>query len=348
MAVVITTGISFYSGGISDPIVAVTTGSMLPIYNGFQDGEEDPIYPFRGDALLIRKVPIDSIKVGDVIVFNVSGYRDPIVHRIIDKWQEDDSYFFKMNGDNNMYPDSWTVSGDDIIGLVVLRIPHVGWLWLAVKTTFGQLIVLVAAVLLLFIGNDSEEENTEPNGINNDDYQDATPKFTSKIKNGLRKLQHHESYIYGALALVIIFVFLGSNIISALVTSPSVKLYQIEDSSHKNNLIVTPSSLDTHYQLRKDHLNQTIYFFPIQIEIQSGGIFNNIESLEIKVNETKGLYRWNTVYNFIGTRTLEGGIVAIIPSSSTSNVTISLRIYSRGLLASSPQLLTFPLTLRSR
>ena len=159
MAVVITTGISFYSGGISDPIVAVTTGSMLPFYNGFQDGEKDPINPFRGDALLIKKVPIDSINVGDVIVFNISSLEDPVVHRIIAKWQENGEYFFKTNGDNRDDPDGWTIAGEDVIGLVILRIPHVGWLWLAVKTTFGQLIVLVIAILLLFVGNDSEEEN---------------------------------------------------------------------------------------------------------------------------------------------------------------------------------------------
>ena len=74
------------------PNVAVSTGSMLPIYNGFQDTEVSEIYPFRGDILLIKKVPLDTLNVGDVIVFDTLSISDPVVHRIVAKWQNDTNF----------------------------------------------------------------------------------------------------------------------------------------------------------------------------------------------------------------------------------------------------------------
>ena len=142
-------------------------------------------------------------------------------------------------------------------------------------------------------------------------------------------------------------MFLGINLLSSFVNSPSIKLYRIGDESRTNNLVISPSTLSSSNKW-EDYTNQTFFFFPIQIEIQSGGIFNNIEKIDIRVNNTKGLYRWTTVYNFIGTRVFEGAIIAAMNNSVTSNVFVSVSMYSRGLLASSPQSFNFTLTLQSR
>ncbi len=321
MAIALSFGITIFLGGSKHPTVAVTTGSMLPIYNGFQDDEYTDIYPFRGDILLVKKVPIESINIGDVIVFDTPSVSDPVVHRVVAKWEENDTFILKTNGDNNQYVDSWEVPRDNIHGVVVLRIPHIGWFLLVVQTTLGKIIILALAVLILFIGDDSEE---------------AIGKRIVKKKR----------YIYAVLTSIIIILFLGSNLLSSFLYPPSVKLYRFDDEFREANLIVSPSPLSSRNGW-EEYANQTAYFFPIQIEIQSGGIFNNIDRIEIRVNETKGIYRWNTVYNFVGTRVFKGAIISMMNSSTTVIASISVSLYSRGLFASSPQFMTFKISLRS-
>ncbi len=356
IAIAVSAGITLFLGGSRHPTVAVTTGSMLPIYNGFQDGEYTEIYPFRGDILLVKKIPIESIEVGDVIVFNTTNVSDPVVHRVVAKWQHNGEYFFITNGDNNLLPDNWedvegTISGDKVFGVVVLRIPHIGWFLLVVQTTFGKIIILALAVLILFVGDESEEEASSIKKKQNFIHQEENTNLLSKIKVIGTKIIQNKSYLYVFLALMILILFLSANLLGSLVNPPSVKLYRIEDESRIANLILAPSSLSVSGNKDpyswKDHTNQTIFFFPVQIEIQSGGIFNNIDRIEIRVNETKGLYRWTTVYNFIGTRIFEGAIIAVMDSNTIANASVSVTMYSRGLLAASPQSHSFSIILRS-
>ncbi|MHA2096712.1 MAG: hypothetical protein ACW98F_19010, partial [Candidatus Hodarchaeales archaeon] len=93
---------------------------------------------------------------------------------------------------------------------------------------------------------------------------------------------------------------------------------------------------------RIEDFPQKVYFYPISIKLRSGGIFNNIDYLEIRVNQSQGLYRWTIVNNYIGVHTIEGGIVSQI----TGIVEISVILSNRGLLASSPQTYTFPIFLQ--
>jgi len=353
IAIAVSAGISVFLGGSSHPTVAVTTGSMLPIYNGFQDDDTpsgNDIHPFRGDILLVKKVPVKSLKVGDVIVFNTSNNdrEPPVVHRVVAIWQDDGEYFFKTNGDNNLGPDTrWITTGNDVIGVVVFRIPHIGWFLLVVQTTAGKLIVLALAILVLFVGDDSEEgkNSVDKKKLDTADKNDSVT-LISKIKNLRTKIIQKKSYTYTVLALGLIIIFLGSNLLSSFLYSPSVKIYRYDDDSRIANLIESPSTL---FESRSmNYANQTAYFFPVLIEIQSGGIFNNIDRIEIRVNETEGLYRWNTVYNFIGTCEFEGAIIAVMEGGSTSIVSVSVNVFSRGFFASSPQLLSFNITLRSR
>lgn len=362
IAVAFSIGLTYYLGGSSHPTVAVTTGSMIPIYNGFQDNDDgySPIHPFRGDILLVKKVPIETIEVGDVIIFNSTNptLDEPIVHRVVAKWQNEDSgeYFFKTNGDNNEQPDDEIVSGENVFGVVVFRVPHIGWFLLVVQTTVGRLIVLGLAILLLFVGDDSKEENQEKfnkGGEENLHQEDLSPQ-KSRIKIIGKKVISQKSYVYMVLGLGIIVIFLVTNVFYAFTTTPSIGIYSVTDTKRSTNLL--HSSDSSRLNLKRecypqknncqwtDSSNQTSYFFPVLIEIQSGGIFNNIDRIEIRVNETEGLYRWTTVYNFIGTRVFKGAIIAIM-DSGTSNVSVSVTLVSRGLFASPPQVLNFPLTL---
>jgi signal peptidase I len=349
MAIALSFGITIFLGGSKHPTVAVTTGSMLPIYNGFQDDDHGPdndIYPFRGDILLVKKVPIESIVIGDVIVFDTPSVSDPVVHRVVAKWEENDTFIFKTNGDNNQYVDSWEVPGDKIHGVVVLRIPHIGWFLLVIQTTFGKILILALAVLILFIGDDSEEVDPSAEEGQKENHQQNFNSLISKIDAIGKRIVKNKTYIYTVLTSIIIILFLGSNLLSSFLYPPSVKLYRFDDEFRVANLIVSPSPLSSRNGW-EEYTNQTAYFFPIQIEIQSGGIFNNIDRIEIRVNETKGIYRWKTVYNFVGKRVFKGAIISMMNSSTTVIASISVSLYSRGLFASSPQFMTFSISLRS-
>lgn len=362
MALAISTGFTIYLGNPKYPHVAVTTASMVPIYNGFfQSDEKTPIEVFHGDILLVRKVPIESIEVGDVIIFNASRITDSVVHRVIAIWELNNTYYFKMNGDNNVSPDDWIVTGDDVHGVVVNRIPHIGWFLLTVQTTLGRLLVLILAILVLFLGDDSEEEENTPQ--ENDKKMGSNPgskSVKSRIKNHTKKILKEKSYFYSFCAILIVLLFLGSNVLSVAFQSPLIKLYSLEDNTRSQNLLLSsesttfqlsiPNIRRSYYEWPETDDNSKSYFFPIRLDLRSGGIFNNIASFEIisRVDDREGKYRWNIVYNFIGTRTIKGGVIAHLDPTVTSHeATITLILYTRGLFASTPQTFQFPLILDS-
>jgi signal peptidase I len=104
----------------------------FPFKNGFN----------KGDIMFLMGEKPKNIKKGDVIVFQANR-ADPIIHRVIDIWYEDNEYHFRTKGDNN--PRSFQeiletdITEDRIIGKSVIRIPFLGW----VKIAFVDLINLL-------------------------------------------------------------------------------------------------------------------------------------------------------------------------------------------------------------
>ena len=98
----------------------------------------------KGDMMILRGKSIEDIEVGNVLVFQ-SGRPDPVIHRIVKKWQEDSKYYFQTKGDNNPdsihsgFADEMKISEDRVIGIAVARIPLLGW----VKILFVDLISLL-------------------------------------------------------------------------------------------------------------------------------------------------------------------------------------------------------------
>ena len=136
----------------SHPVVAVVSGSMEHnmefdgwfgqnndwyIENGI-DMEEFEEFSFKngfnkGDIMFLVGRSAKNIDVGDVIVFN-SFRKDPIIHRVVKKIQDDNGIYFQTKGDNN--PDSiknnlldeTNLKEDVVIGKVVLRVPLLGYI----------------------------------------------------------------------------------------------------------------------------------------------------------------------------------------------------------------------------
>jgi len=344
MALGISIGLNIYLAGSTNPQVAVTTGSMLPIYNGFQNDDYSPIIPFRGDILLIRKVSPENISVGDVIVFHRSNNTNdiPVVHRVIDKWEFKGEYVYKTNGDNNVVPDSWIVYESNIRGVVVFRIPHIGWFLILIQSTAGRIIILALAIIILFSGDDTNTENSSKNNIKiNKNDLSSFPRINLRIL-------FQRKYIYIITVGIILISFLGSNIISALSSKSSVGLYNINDTSRSNNLLystyLNPTTLTIKYSWTQWD-NTSVYFFPIQIKVTSNGFLNNIHYFHVKIQNVPGHYQWTIVYDYIGTKVFEGGIIGYFNTTGSQQVLVSLTIKSRGILGSPIQFFSFPLIL---
>ena len=137
----------------SNPMVVVVSGSMEPTL-------------LKGDLLFLEGKDPSQIKngsiigkEGDIIVFDARGLsgwlnapKDPIVHRVVDKWY-DGGWFFRTKGDANSIVDSAPVPENRILGVVAGRIPYIGWVKILL-TNSGLLIpllVIVSALLIISI-----------------------------------------------------------------------------------------------------------------------------------------------------------------------------------------------------
>ena len=131
------------------PIVVVVSGSMAPTIN-----EGDILFVQGRNPSLIQNGSAVE-KDGDIIVFNAYGLwssapLDPIVHRVIDKWYDNGTWYFRTKGDANPLPDPVPISEDKVIGVVIGGIPFIGWIKI-VLTESGLLIPLLIIISVLLI-----------------------------------------------------------------------------------------------------------------------------------------------------------------------------------------------------
>lgn len=144
------------------PIVAVVSGSMehdgsfddwwnvhdelYAKYNISKD--EFKTYSFKhgfntGDIMVLKGKTVEDIEVGDVLVF-WGGRSDPIIHRVVKKWETAGNVYFHTKGDHNLgsNPDEVRIEEGRLVGyakyekgsVAVARVPMLGYIKiLAVK-----------------------------------------------------------------------------------------------------------------------------------------------------------------------------------------------------------------------
>ena len=146
----------------SYPIVAVVSSSMehggsfddwwTPQEKWYlnQDISKDQFLNFdfkngfnKGDIMILYGKKPKGIKVGEVIVFK-SKRPDPIIHRVVEKWELDGKYHFKTKGDHNIASiksstlDETDINEEQLLGKAAIRIPLLGY----IKIWFVELIKL--------------------------------------------------------------------------------------------------------------------------------------------------------------------------------------------------------------
>jgi len=87
----------------------------------------------KGDIMVLVGKDAENIEVGDVIVFQ-SDRKDPIIHRVVNKIENNSIIYFQTKGDNNKDSiknsqlDETNINKEKIIGKAVLRIPLLGYI----------------------------------------------------------------------------------------------------------------------------------------------------------------------------------------------------------------------------
>ena len=144
------------------PIVAVVSGSMEHdgSFNNWWDPQQswyvsrnitkEEFSDFRfkngfnkGDIMVLYGKKPNEITVGDVIVFR-SNRPDPIIHRVVKRWEINGKYYFQTKGDHNSDSitsiglDETNIPEDNLLGKAVFRVPLLGY----IKIWFVELIQL--------------------------------------------------------------------------------------------------------------------------------------------------------------------------------------------------------------
>lgn len=140
-------------------ITAIMLASIILGISPFYYVEGNSMHPTleNGDLIIIYKANFESLKVGDIIVFNSPVYNVRIVHRIKDIKFIDDEMVLITQGDNNRVPDPGYVRKQDYIGKYVgIRVPYAGYVGQILAPPVNY--ILIAVLLTYFIYTIFEDE----------------------------------------------------------------------------------------------------------------------------------------------------------------------------------------------
>lgn len=99
------------SGIFRYQMISIGSNSMNPVMQ-------------RGDVIIFDKED-EKVEKGDILVFSNNGVI--VVHRVIEIKNNSGKIYYRTQGDNNMVADKNLVSHDQIIGVMKLRIPYIGY-----------------------------------------------------------------------------------------------------------------------------------------------------------------------------------------------------------------------------
>ncbi|MBW3662519.1 MAG: signal peptidase I [Actinobacteria bacterium] len=118
----------------------VLSGSMEPVLSA-------------GDAAIIRDVPPEDLRVGDVITYyGIGEDKGLTTHRIIDLVPLDGGLHFQTQGDANRTPDPNLAPASNVVGRYDGVIPHGGRLLLLMSRPVAKIVLVALPALVLLIG----------------------------------------------------------------------------------------------------------------------------------------------------------------------------------------------------
>jgi len=175
--------IAFYAALAAIVIAAVVFGGKSggrTQFFGFSyyevlTGSMESMIP-RGSLVIARQVPSSQIETGDVITFLRSD-EESVTHQVIDvipDFNGSGALGFRTKGTDNLEPDPDIVAAANVLGVVKLHVPVLGftlrWVSDNIKYVFILfiLVVLVSIALRVLLGERKKEGGTQEHG--NDKY----------------------------------------------------------------------------------------------------------------------------------------------------------------------------------
>ncbi len=159
IAIVAFGGIQFLKASLKTqyPVMVVVSESMIPTLG-------------VGDFILVGQIQdFDDVVAepqpeGDILVFLKPGTSDEyIVHRAVEKTNNNGEWYFVTKGDNNAVQDGRSVKESNVMGRVIGDIPILGYFPMLIKTSRG-LITVVGLMGIVFFADyimpDKREERT--------------------------------------------------------------------------------------------------------------------------------------------------------------------------------------------
>lgn len=112
----------------------------------------------KGDAIIIKKVSEDQLRVNDIVTFKING--EIITHRIVRIDDVNSEKFYITKGDNNNVEDPDELRFNDIEGKQIIKIPHLGNIVAGLKN--GIVIILVVLIaLIMYLNRIEMKEKSE-------------------------------------------------------------------------------------------------------------------------------------------------------------------------------------------
>ncbi|WP_418283816.1 signal peptidase I [Halorubrum sp. DTA46] len=102
-----------------------------------------------GDVVIVDERDPATIAEGDVITFVRSGNEVPVTHRVIDVVDGANGVAFETQGDANGGPDASLVSGENVLGVVAITIPYIGYVIQFAGSPLGFVALVVVPFGLL-------------------------------------------------------------------------------------------------------------------------------------------------------------------------------------------------------
>lgn len=150
VALGLSTGLLLAVVGLALVVIVVpkATGSM-PLTVLTQSME--PTLP-PGTLLVVRPTPVDAIRVGDVVTYQIASGRPEVVsHRVVSiATASDGTRSFVLRGDANAVADAAAVVPAQVRGVVWYSVPGIGWVNQLVNGSRSWLVPTIAAVLLTY------------------------------------------------------------------------------------------------------------------------------------------------------------------------------------------------------
>lgn len=152
--------IGAFSSGLTYKFVVIDNADPNSMYPTYQ----------QGDIFIIKKLAPNAYSLGDVIVYQPRGNNGLIIHRIIDKYLVDGTYYYQVKGDDpvtNALPDPFGekinfINADQILGKTTVKIPFLGHYSLAIqRNTAFQLTMLAIGIAFAISVFTSKEEEKE-------------------------------------------------------------------------------------------------------------------------------------------------------------------------------------------